>query len=58
MMLFTEYPNEDYDTQWMEREEQYYADVAYGESRLAPTRSPVIESCCTADDYPDGTNRG
>ncbi len=49
MMLFAEYPNENYDAQWMEREEQYYADVAYGESRLAPPWYPAIEPWCKID---------
>jgi hypothetical protein len=56
-MIINQYPNEAYDEAWMEQEERYYTDVAYGESRLVPPWYPKIEPCCTADDYPDGTPR-
>ncbi len=41
-----EYPNEAYAQAEMEREERYYFDVAYGESRIIPWWMKTVDDSC------------
>lgn len=56
MIIDTSYIDDAYAEAEMEREEHYYFNVAFGESRIVP-RSPKIEPCCKIDDYPNRKRR-